>query len=557
MLRAQSTIVFVIVFCLWSVPAAQPAVCIDNEDEEPLLQQVSLLQQGLQIDAARVGRELLVGSEHSQSSIPMQSDFVARGSLEAAKTGTLSDLTGYGPAINEHTDKKIPKFQILTHLIESRDEQKGSNPNAMNPPRLSHIQGQQEASSKELHRYSEAIEGNVTKQISSLHSYLFEIKRKIGPDLIFNVDAPIVVIGIFVVAGVCSAIREAAQPCANANSPREALWDVAKFLLLLMVLHTHIRAMLGLHNAFFWRYFFLSCFFVMSALFVDKGESLLTKKALQRTLTDSIFNNILFVIFDRTVNSEHPNAWYGLWFLACLAVCRLLVVPAFKFLRRGIELVGGGTRISAALSSGIIVLLIMFLNQPPFNFYFVHYCSIFAISLSIDRKHFYAQISTWIAFVSGLGVMTMYIYLYELDWYRGFLETVLVSGTSTEIDSVFLMRQAATLAFEMMLCIAFLASVNLLIHIPNSASQKVMHFIQCCGSRTLYGYVLQQYIRYMVISRFQFTAFGTWCLNIHRVFLLITEFLLLAGLCSPLAESCFSWLVCPWWLTSLCIYREK
>jgi len=118
-----------------------------------------------------------------------QSDFVTRSDLEAVKTGTLSELKGHGDAIKEHVERKISALQLPTEPLESKGVQNQSNPEAMKQvdkqisdlqAQVTQINGQQEASLKELRGHGEATKENVTKQISDLHSHVSEIKEHLA-----------------------------------------------------------------------------------------------------------------------------------------------------------------------------------------------------------------------------------------------------------------------------------------------------------------------------------------------------------------------------------------
>jgi len=113
MLRGQCTIFVTIVFCFFSILAAQPAECIDDEEKEPHAQQVSLLQQGLQIDA-RVGRDLPVRHEHSHSSAPTQSASVTRSTrFHVLATNPERGLPVFGKFLAEESLQCLPSDEQI------------------------------------------------------------------------------------------------------------------------------------------------------------------------------------------------------------------------------------------------------------------------------------------------------------------------------------------------------------------------------------------------------------------------------------------------------------
>mmetsp|Transcript_62481 Transcript_62481/g.118103 ORF Transcript_62481/g.118103 Transcript_62481/m.118103 type:complete len:497 (+) Transcript_62481:101-1591(+) len=355
------------------------------------------------------------------------------------------------------------------------------------------------------------------------------------------------VIGTFALAGFGSVVWAVMQPLKDTEAARDPLWDCAKFFLLLMVYTTHMYGKMHFYNLWY-----MACFFMISGLFVDHSDSLFTQKDAIRVLSDTVLNQLFFRSMCVAFLHRAPAADF-LWFLTALAAYRLCLLPTFKVLRRGLVALGVGNRLGAFGSCAALVVLIIHLHafdmksishpNPP-GYLALHHGAAYVMSLLIDREAFRLFLSTWTAFVFGLVIMLVHIHIrvFDFSWYRGPYSEFLSSIYGTY--PVPFMTLLMMIVYELLVSSAFLACVTQLVEIQNVVFQKFVRFVACCGSRTLYGYLLHMYIRYLVQGR-NFRHFGDMCLQIHPVFLVVSELLLLIGLCSPLAEKCFAWLVSP------------
>eukprot|EP00930_Biecheleria_cincta_P084429 TRINITY_DN73902_c0_g1_i1.p1 TRINITY_DN73902_c0_g1~~TRINITY_DN73902_c0_g1_i1.p1 ORF type:complete len:465 (-),score=54.96 TRINITY_DN73902_c0_g1_i1:36-1430(-) len=333
------------------------------------------------------------------------------------------------------------------------------------------------------------------------------------------------------------------QNTRNDDQGRDMFWDVAKFILIVFVLDTHLS------NDMLYLPWFMDVmmpgFMMISGFLQQKSRAgVLDKTVVKRVIRDNVMNNVLFYLVLLAFGQESEDGC--LWYLWALAVYRICLFPVFHAVKEHFGQPGVAAFLLAIavfycnLTSdwpvdwtelGKIMLLGpgMCWEIPRFAFYYF-------LGLSIDYKAAREAFSNTTVSVLSCAFL-------------------LVHAILVPVDDVFLVSRDASLkwlqlVYFSLLSLAFLACVSPIASITQGPLRHAVKVMADGGSRTLYGYYLHMLIRFLVVTE-QFAQVAvdldsiSWCL---RIFL---ETLFMASLCSPLAETCFKGLVSPQWILDL------
>lgn len=347
---------------------------------------------------------------------------------------------------------------------------------------------------------------------------------------------------VFAMAAFSSALHEAALSMAEADEdPRDCLWDIAKFGLLLMVLHAHIST--GAWGSWY-EPLCMPGFFIISGL-LQQYSAATPSVIVVRVMRDNVMSNMLFVLFFFTIRQDTDDG--SLWFLWAMAFYRISVLP---FCRLWTHVLGprvGGIVVVALASvlswqGGDVwpevvdawVKPLIFLNCCAYLL--LENVVFFAIGLTVDIGILQSLVRRRL--VQGIAILYMTIYLVVGRY----------SIHSTESFDGYLVgvarRSVGALAF--ITCTAPLAEATI------QPFRFARILLAKCGTRAIFGYYIHMLLRFSVTSSV-FMGFGTHaqrCFGYPVAF--VGEAVLLIALCSPLAARCFSIMVSPQWILNAC-----
>lgn len=329
----------------------------------------------------------------------------------------------------------------------------------------------------------------------------------------------------------------------NDDEGRDVFWDVAKFILIVFVLDTHLS------NDMLYLPWFMDLmmpgFMMISGFLQQKSRAgVLDKTVLTRVIRDNVMNNVLFYLVLLAFGQKSEDGC--LWYLWALAVYRICLFPIYHAVKENLGHPGVAAFLLAiatlycnlatdwpvdwtALGQFMLLGPGMCWEIPRHAFYYF-------LGLSIDYKVAREAFSS-----TGVSVLSFAF--------------ILVHVILLPADDLFLVSRDASqkwlqLVYFSLLSLAFLACISPIASIKQGPLRHVVKVLADGGSRTLYGYYLHMLLRFLITTE-QFARVAqdldgiSWCLRI------LLEVLFMASLCSPLAETCFKGLVSPQWMLDL------
>jgi fucose 4-O-acetylase-like acetyltransferase len=380
-------------------------------------------------------------------------------------------------------------------------------------------------------------------------------------------------LGCFAAAAWWTVIREATGVAKRSPfvDERDRLWDIAKFGLIWCVLNYHMKA--GLFNGRWYDSFMMPAFMIMNGLQQSPCGVVFAHKRWKRMFRDCIVNNYMFAL---VLTAIHQTSYDGtLWFLWALPVYRLIINPMMKGLILGLgDYIGSLVGVSCV---GVLVWMVTWLPSEPMvaatdpllirvisasmhlrigvTWIFEH-AVFYALGLALNCNYVRCVLSKPLVVISALCYMAFNIYV-------ALAEDLTVFGV--RCGDFFprgesLMRDADGFTFAADVLWRSLSAFAFIACCVPVADAWGAHWI-CqlhqlskiaarCGSRTLYGYYLHQLLRFATGPSFGRLRDAT-SRHVHPHASLAMQGLLIGALCSPLSETCFSWLVSPQWMVDL------
>eukprot|EP00747_Dinoflagellata_sp_TGD_P211773 gnl/TRDRNA2_/TRDRNA2_84960_c0_seq1.p1 gnl/TRDRNA2_/TRDRNA2_84960_c0~~gnl/TRDRNA2_/TRDRNA2_84960_c0_seq1.p1 ORF type:complete len:493 (-),score=29.37 gnl/TRDRNA2_/TRDRNA2_84960_c0_seq1:90-1568(-) len=354
-------------------------------------------------------------------------------------------------------------------------------------------------------------------------------------------------------------IFSTSTPGNSQNVPRDPVWDIAKFMLMCLVVHFHFVRWLLEGSDWWYTAWFMPALIFLSGICNQGSQEMLSFRLLWRVARDCVINNIFFVALLFCAGAPYL---LSLWFLCAIGCYRLSILPALNLLSSSCGQIVGSA-IGVALT---VIIPLMWARKAPLNMhihsilfleqqdveYIAAFAVYYAVGLVTPRDALKRLLNTNIVRIGGYVLMIAYAWYeqsylpnsrnFQSVWYApdGFY------NSPSEPCLVFIGRSAqrGLLVLAFLACSASLAS---------EAIKPIGDKLAILGQRTLYAYWL---------STFLYEAFyddiKTAMSPIKSALLLnCLVFSATVILCSPLTEWCFKWVVSPEWIFDLCVGGVK
>lgn len=347
----------------------------------------------------------------------------------------------------------------------------------------------------------------------------------------------------------------------NDDVPREKIWDIAKFILMAMVVKHHGAK--DYYSTDWYHPWFMPAFVMVSGITTQATKDTLSVRVFRNVARDLVINNFIFVALKAIV---HVKAKPSLWFLWAIAVYRLSILPVSRLLSSlSGHVVGNTFTVAGAVIIPFMcarILLIMpqsLVSEVQFRVESIAFVNdaamvsiaamgmFYALGLAIPRQVLKDFLHTYIAFVGGVAVMLVFVSYQGSSLVRG--QPSLQKWCAPQSKHNCLNEPfaffVAHFAERALLSLSFLACMAPL---ALEAVKPVGDQLAKLGERTLYAYWVHQFFchtcKHEIASALSL---------IHQPLLVnLVVFCATVALCSPLTEWCFRWAVSPQWIFDVC-----
>lgn len=324
---------------------------------------------------------------------------------------------------------------------------------------------------------------------------------------------------------------------------RDKLWDIARLVLIFCINDMYIQG--NFEFATYEFFFSMPSFLIMSGLLQQKsGGGAFEARSVRRVFRENVLNNLLIFLV-ATAGGMLDKEDGTLWLLWALAFYRLLIFPAFSKVKEisgqpGVAAFAFAFAISYCcidpLSTKWITLAECLFLNPYIGFKIPRHAFFYVLGLSLDYDVVRQTISRTPCVV--LSLMLMIVRRIQL-----------VYAPAVTTDG-FLGHPWFELMYCSLLSLAFMSCLTPLADKAQGLLQQVAEIMADLGSRSLYAYCLLMLMRF-VITDGVLIGLARDLGPIGSLPRTATQVLLLVSLSSPLAETCFSWLVSPQWAVDL------
>jgi len=370
-------------------------------------------------------------------------------------------------------------------------------------------------------------------------------------------------IGI-VLAGSRTLFQEAqvASSQDQGGKKRDALWDVTRSALMVLIINFHLLYYQGYTNGImdwdkaWYPGFYMPAFFMISGMFSKRrGDGYWSNILVNNVINACLFGAIYAPVFSPKVQC--------LWFLWALAVYRALLQPALAACHGHLGQwmgAGAGLLVAVVLNYAVTAIplwwfAVLHLDQTSMlriGFHAIFFAVGFAMDAATVRRILQHKITlalsllhisflVWVCYGTYFQSKDLRMKLFQEDIPEDFMPFSYPLGWTL------------TVAQRTLASLSFIALLVPLVDAESSCMRFLCQMFALSGKRSLYGYCLQfifierlgmTSLQMMIDAQLQkympmpFYMFPHQCLQVLFMF----------SLCSPLAERAFHFMVSPEWV---------